>query len=417
MLWPRHPPQVFVSNPDVIKQVFTGDPAVFHAGEGNGFLAPVLGRHSLLLLDREVHLRQRRLLLPPFHGERMHSYAMIMRDIADRTLDSWALGSHFGMVPQMRAITLEIIVRTVFGIEEGPRLARFARLLGDFMDVANTPLLFAPFLQHDLGPHSPWGRVAARVRGVATELRTEIARRRAAGTGGRQDILSLMLEARDESGEPMSDDEIHDELVTLLAAGHETTATAMGWAFAEILSRPQVLQTIDNELQTTMGNGPLLPEHLPSLVYLDAVIREVLRLRSILLVVARLLKAPVTLGGYTLPAGVMVMPCIYLAHRRTDSYPEPHEFRPDRFLSSKPDPYRWLPFGGGVRRCIGMAFALYEMKVVLATILSRSQLLLAPGHKIRPVRRGITLAPAEGLKVVLQSRRPRPPLRTSFHPL
>ncbi len=405
--WPAMPPLVFVSTPAAIRQVFTGDPDVLHAGEGNAFLRPVLGSSSLLLLDGAAHLRQRRLLLPAFHGERMQSYATVMRDATEAAVDRWPLDRPFALSPELQTITLEVIVRTVFGIEQGPRLAGFARMLARCADSGNSPLLFAPALQRDLGPRSPWGRVARTIREVDDALRAEVSRRRAEGTAGRADVLSMMLEARDERGEPMTDAELRDELVTLLMAGHETTATALGWALAEILSHPEVAARIDAELRAVVGDGPLLPAHVGQLAYLDATVREVLRLRPILPVVARLLSAPMELGGHALPAGVMVMPCIYLAHRRPELYPAPDALRPERFVGARVDPYAWLPFGGGTRRCLGMAFALYEMKVVLATILLRARLTLRPGYALRTVRRGITLAPSKGAPVVMHARRPR----------
>lgn len=405
MQFPGMPPQVVFSSPAAIRQVFTGDPEVLHAGEGNAFLQPVLGSHSLLLLDRAAHLRQRRLLLPAFHGERMQSYATVMRDVTDAAVDRWALDRPFALAPELQAITLEVIVRTVFGIEQGPRLADFSRLLATFADSGNSPMLFTPPLQVDLGPRSPWGRVARTIREVDDALRAEVARRRAEGTAGRGDVLSMMLEARDEHGDPMTDAELRDELVTLLMAGHETTATSLGWALAEILAHPEVAARIDAELRAVVGDGPLEPAQVAQLPYLDATVREVLRLRPILPVVARVLKAPMEIGGYALPAGVMVMPCIYLTHRRPELYPEPEALRPERFLGARVDPYAWLPFGGGTRRCIGMAFALYEMKVVLATILRRARLSLARGYVARVARRGITLAPSKGAPVVMHARR------------
>jgi cytochrome P450 len=239
-------------------------------------------------------------------------------------------------------------------------------------------------------------------------LMAEIAARRdAPDAAARGDILSLLLQARHEDGAPMTDAELRDELITLLVAGHETTATALAWAFQLILERDDVRARLEAELEeaAAQGGGRIDPARLAGLEYLDAVVKETLRLRPILPIVVRLAKAPVTVGGWTIPAGVRLAPCIYLAHRRPESYPEPDRFRPERFLGAKVDPYTWLPFGGGIRRCIGIHFALFEMKVVLATVFSSARLRLAPGPAPTIRRRGITLAPSNGTRVVLESRR------------
>jgi len=296
----------------------------------------------------------------------------------------------------MQAITLEVILRAVFGVEERATLERLRGLLVEFMTPPPALLAFVPALQRDL-PLSPYRRFLRRRAAVDRELHAIIAaRRRAPDTAARADVLSLLLAARDEAGAPMSDGELRDELVTMLIAGHETTATALSWAFACILADPAVRARLEDE-----GGDD----------YLDAVIKETLRLRPILPDVVREVRAPYALGGHELPVGAFVTPFIYAVHRRPDIYPEPERFHPERFLGVKADPYAWFPFGGGIRRCLGMAFALYEMRVVLGTVLARARLRL-DGPPVRVVRRTLTLAPSRGTRVVLEGRRaaagPRP---------
>jgi cytochrome P450 len=391
---------VVISTPQAIKQVFTGDPHVLHAGEGNAILGPMVGRNSLLLLDREAHLRQRKLLLPPFHGERMQAYTAVMEQVTRARLGAWPLHSPFAIQASMRDITLEVIVRTVFGIDEAGAMRRMSELLGELLDRAAHPLWLIPtFLGIDLYRVAPGTKVARGKRAVDAALYAEIARRRQAlkdGAAPASDVLTMMLEARDEDGQPMSDVEVRDELMTLLLAGHETSATALAWAFERILGHPEVLERVLGELEQ-----PGFAE----LEYLDAAIKEVLRLRPILHFVMRRTKAPFEVAGYQLPAGVRVAPCIYLVQRRPELYPEPLAFRPERFLGRKIDPYAWLPFGGGPRRCLGIAFALHEMRVVLATVLRSMRLRLCEPRPVTIARRGITLAPKGGTRVVALERR------------
>lgn len=391
---------VVLADPAAIKTVFTGDPDRLLAGEGNAVLEPLVGRHSVLLLDGAEHLRHRRLLLPPFHGERLHRYGERMAAIARRELERWPVGVPLALRPRLQAITLEVIMRVVFGIEEANRLARLRALLQDTLDLAARPvrvLLMLLWLAHPRNRSSggPWARLERAVARVDAVLLEEIGwRRQEPATAGRDDILSLLLQARDEQGEPLTDAELRDELMTLLVAGHETTATALAWAFAALLRAPDALARVGGEL--AQGGGP----------YLDAAIKEALRLWPIIPIVVRRLAAPMALQGYALPAGAHVAPCIYLAQRRPEIYPAPTAFRPERFLDRPADPSTWLPFGGGTRRCLGASFALYEMKVVLATVLG--------GARLRPVRRapesirrrGLTFAPARDALVVLEDRTP-----------
>jgi cytochrome P450 len=388
---------VMLGSPQLVKQAFTADAETLQAGRANRILEPLVGARSVLLLDGDEHLRHRRMLMPPLHGERMAGYARVMAEVTEAAIDRWPVGRPFSLHPHMQAITLEVILRAVFGVEERPRMERLTRLLVEFMTPPPAIVAFLPALQTDL-PLSPYRRFLRRRDAVDREIHAIIAARRAApDAGSRGDVLSLLLAARDEAGAPLTPAELRDELVTMLIAGHETTATALSWAFACILADGAVLERLGAELE---GDGD--PARLE---YLDAVVKETLRLRPIVPDVVREVRRPFALGGHDLPIGCYVTPFIYGIHRRPDLYPEPETFRPERFLGVKVDPYAWLPFGGGVRRCAGMAFALFEMKVVLATILRRARLRLdAP---VRVVRRTLTLAPSGGTRVVLRARHPR----------
>ena len=397
---------VLIAAPELIKQVFTGDPDVLHAGEANAIVEPVVGKSSVLLLDGAAHLRQRRLLLPPLRGERMFAYAQLMAEIAASAIDRMPLHRPFALHGFMQAITLDVVLRAVFGLEQGARMDELRALLVTMLEPPPAILAFLPVKYLDI-PLSPYRRFLrnrdAVDRMLYGILRTRMASREPPGT----DILSLLLASRDEQGAAMTQDELRDELMTMLVAGHETTATALSWAFACLLEHPEVGARLTAELDGVRGPGGALdPEAVHTLDYLDAVVKETLRLRPILPDVVRKTQAPVELGGYTIPAGVSLTPCIHLAHRRPDAYPEPARFRPERFLGARIDPYTWLPFGGGIRRCLGMAFALYEMKIVIAAMWSRLRLRLASPGPVRVVRRTIILAPVGGTRVVIDERRP-----------
>ena len=400
---PAAPPIVFFSHPDAIKTIFTGDEEDLRAGEANFRLEPILGRYSLLLLDGREHLRERRLLQPPFHGDRMLAYGVVMRDIAARAVKRWPIARPFPLHPEMQGVTLDVILRTVFGLDEGPAKRELRAALLDLLNLGSNPqLLLAARRATGNGPGPAARFFAARDR-VDRLLFAEIAARRQADVIGRADILSLLVRATYEDGRSLEDQALRDELMTMLVAGHETTATALAWAVSHVLGHLEVRTRLFDEL-TGAGSPPLDPERTIRLEYLDAVCRETLRLTPIVPLVGRRLMRPIEIGGADLPAGVVAAPCIYLAHRRPDRWPEPERFRPERFLETKPTPYEFLPFGGGVRRCLGMAFALVEMKIVLAEVLSRVELRAAPGYQVRVVRRGVTLAPSEGMPVVVERR-------------
>jgi cytochrome P450 family 135 len=382
---------VMLADPDAVKQVFTGDPRVFHAGEGNQILATVLGRNSVLVLDEKPHMSQRRLLLPPFHGERMQGYGETMSEIAAAEIESWPVGTPYELRPRMQAITLDIILRTVFGMHEGERMAELRDALRDFLDLTTNPRLLLPLLL--VGPErarrfGPFGR---RIDRVDQLIYCEIAERRRAGNlEQRDDILSLLVGAEHEDGSPMSDEEIRDELLTLLVAGHETTATSLAWAVERLSRHPQKLDRLRDEVEAGGSED-----------YLTATIQETLRLRPVISIVIRRLTEPVEIGGYELPAGLSVTPSIYLVHRNPEIYPDPEAFKPERFLDDPPGTYTWIPFGGGVRRCLGAAFAQFEMAVVLRELVKRRGIRPVDPRPERIFRRAITETPRHNTRVVL----------------
>ena len=397
------PPFVYVGNPQAIKEILTADPAQFHSGQGNGVLRYLLGDNSITLLDGDRHERQRRLLIPPFHGDRLRTYSQLICDITQEVTDEWTIGKPFAVRPPMQEITLRVILGAVFGLDEGERFQQLRQLLNLVLEALGTPLsstlLFFPSLRQDWGPFSPWGRFLRIKQQVRQLLYDEIRERREQGDFSRTDILSLLLSARDEAGQPMTDEELHDELMTLLVAGHETTASALTWALYWIHHLPDVQDKLLHELDT-LGDG-VDPMEIARLPYLSAICSETLRIYPIApSTFIRILKSPMEIGGYQFEAGTALMPSIYLIHQREDIYPEPKRFKPERFLERQYSPYEYFPFGGSNRRCIGAALALLEMKLVLATIVSRYQLKLTSNRPIQPVRRGLTLAPPGGMQMV-----------------
>ncbi len=404
MRWLNTPPIAFFSDPAAIKQIFTASPEHALAGRANVVLKPILGENSVLLLDGARHKRERKLLMPPFHGERMRLYGDIMREIADRSIDTWPIEQPFPIHERMQAITLDIILRTVFGVDEGSLLQKLRSLLIEFLRlVGSSPLLLIRWLQVNLGPLTSWQRMGKLSREIDTVLYEQIAQRKAAAQNGRTDIMAMLIEARDEDGRPMSDQELRDEMITMLLAGHETTATSLSWVVHRLLQNPAVLEKVRAERQRVIGDGPIQAEHVSELEYLDATIKETARLNPIVPAVVRYLEQPTQIGAYEIPADCVAAPCIYLTHRRPELWPEPETFNPDRFVGKRVDPYTFFPFGGGVRHCLGAAFATYEMKIVLAQILSRVSLRPVPGHTVRVVRRSITFAPSEGMPVIREA--------------
>ncbi len=368
---------IIVATPELIKQVLAADSDVLLAGVGNAtLLEPMLGKHSLLTLDGREHLRQRRLLLPSFHGERMHAFERTMREITEASFEQWPIGRPFALHPWMQSITLDVILRTVFGVANPSAHSELRDQLVELLEVAANPWLLFPGMIGVDPLRVPWLRITKLKRALDESLYRMIAARRRTAAGG-TDVLAMMLEARDDQGKGMTDVEVRDELVTLLLAGHETTATSLAWTFDQLLANPRTFDRLRADLAAGRDD------------YLDAVIRETLRVRPIVPLIGRHVAKPFQLGKWTIPPGCRIAPSIYLAGRNRDAYPAPERFEPERWLGVKPDPYMWLPFGGGIRRCIGMAFAQFEMRIVLQTVVSRAHMRLAEGPA-RVTRRGIT---------------------------
>ncbi len=387
---------VILFEPELVKEVFRGSADQLHAGEANALLGPILGQRSVLLLDGAEHLRHRRLMLPPFHGRRMQAYADAMRESADIEIDSWPVGEPFPMLPTMQSLTLRVIMRAVFGYEPGAAEQELRRRLREMIEPMARPrgLLVLTTLGRLGNDRRAARRFEQSRRAVDEILYAEIARRRSdPELGGRDDVFSALLLAEDEEGRRLNDREVRDELVTLLLAGHETTATGLAWSFDLLLHAPAIHQ------RAREGDD----------AYLDAVVKESLRIRPVIPGVGRVVRGePFRLNGYLIPPGVEINPSIRMIHRRADLYPAPATFKPERFLGpDAPDTYTWLPFGGGTRRCLGASFAQTEMRVVLRRVLERAALRPASPELDKIHFRGITLAPRDGARVV-QDRPPSP---------
>lgn len=395
---PGSDPLVFVADPAAVKAIFTGDSEVMRAGAARAGIQPMFGAHSILLLDGAEHLRERRLMLPPFHGERMARYGELMAHITERAIGSWPVGRPFALQDRMQTITLEVILRVVFGMDDHEGAADMRRHIQRLLDTTASPLAFLFVAMPGL-LRGPAARAFDRVVQAADErIFNQIAcRKRDPALAERDDILSLLIQARDEHGFPISDGQLRDELVTLLLAGHETTATGLAWTFDALLRHPEKLERLTAECVESDGRG----------VYLEAVLKEALRLRPPLFFADRKLATPCEIAGYRLPEGTVVAPCIYLVHRRPELYPDPQAFRPERFLEESRgsvDTYTWLPFGGGVRRCLGASFALFEMTTVLRTILRHTRLTAVSSRSEATRRRSIVFAPARGTRAILRER-------------
>lgn len=406
------PPSIYVADPAVIQGIFQADGAQFHipaqsVGSGLTFL---LGDQSLLLLDGDRHRRHRRLLMPPFHGDRLRAYGDLICTLTQQAMASWQPGTAFNVRAAMQDITLRVILKAVFGLEDGDRYDRLRQLLSTLLEGLGTPFsaffIFFPGLQKDWGPLSPWGKFVRIKAEIDALIYAEIGDRRQHPQPHSADVLSLMISARDAQGEPLSDGELHDELMTLLVAGHETTASALAWALYWVHWLPEVGERLSQELEVL---GPSAdPLAYASLPYLTAVCQETLRIYPVAPTTGiRIVSQPMTVAGYEFPAGSVLLLNVYLVHHREDLYPEPGVFKPERFLGRQYSSSEYLPFGGGHRSCIGSAFALMEMKLVLATILHHWQLELPEGLRrpLKPVRRGLTLAPPGNLRLMPLTQR------------
>lgn len=385
---------VQVCNPNAVRQVFAAPPDSARAGEANVVLQPLLGNRSVLLLDGPEHLRQRRLMLPAFHGDRLHTFGPLIEEITLTEMRRWRSGDGLALRGPMRRITLEVILRVVFGVSEGAELCELRDSLQALLNI-NGQLGLLPGMRHDWGPRSPWGRFLrnrARVDDLVYRL---IRERRAELERGpvveRRDVLHTLLLAHDDFDRPMTDVELRDELMTLLVAGHETTATALSWFFDLVLRHPVARQRLLDEINAGTSTE-----------WLDACIRETLRVRPVIPVVARRLHAPLRVLDRVLPAGVVVAPNILLTQRSDDVHDDALSFRPERFIGARPDPGVYFPFGGGIRRCLGASFAHFEMRVVISTVLRHAALRPVGGNE-RIRRRAVTLVPRRGARVVVMN--------------
>jgi len=388
-------PMVLISDPAAIKALYMERSHGLPPGR-NIILEPILGPRSLLIQEGAEHLSRRKLMLPPFHGERMRSYEAVVDEIVTAEIDAWPLHHEFPIHERMQAVTLEVILRAVFGVSEGPRLDRLRAMLATVLQETAAPAKqLIGLATRRFGSGGPWARFEGKLREADELMFAEIREHRArGGLEERDDILSMLMLAEFEDGGGMSDEELRDQLMTLLLAGHETTATALAWTFDLLLRHRTALARLRDSLEAGEED------------YLRATISESLRLRPVIPLAGRRLATELVADGLTLPAGTDVTPAIWLTHTRADLYPEPFAFRPERFLESPPDTYGWIPFGGGIRRCIGAAFAEFEMRIVLREVLTRCELRKANPMPEKTGRRNITLSPKDGTPVIVESCRP-----------
>jgi cytochrome P450 len=394
---------VILSDPEVVREIFRGDPEVLHSGEANSIFTATVGRDSVLVLDGAPHARQRRVVVPPLKGERMRAFFDAMRLETLEAVRAWPVGVRFPVLPTMRRIALRVILRTGLGLPPGAELDRFERRIEAFLSHSRQryALVLVTIVPIQRFRGSRWVPPFRQLSALDDDLFAFIAaRRRGEHAPSGENVLDDLLAATHEDGTPVGDREVRDSPITILIAGHDTTALA--WALAEIAGRPEVVDRLADELGRVTGGGPPEAEHLPALEYLEGTIRESLRLRPVASIVARKTVQPFVAGGREYPPGVVLCPCSYLVHRREELYPEPDRFRPERFLERKFGPHEWFPFGGGNRVCVGMPFALYEMKVLLATLLSQVRPTRPAGARSRARRYGIVLGPDDGAKVIVR---------------
>jgi cytochrome P450 len=383
----------YFSNPEAVKELFRGDPAVFHAGEANAdALGPVVGLNSVITLDDDDHLRERKLLLPPFHGDRINGYARTFAELAAREVERWPVGESFALRPRMQALSLEVLLQTVFGVNDERRIREYERRAKHLFRVSNIPI-WVPALRRDLGRWSPWGRFL-RARAAFDQLvHEDIDRgREDPRLAERDDVLSMLLRARREDGSEMTRQELRDELVSVIVAGHETTATGLSWFFERVLRHPEVEERLRAEIES--GDD----------AYFEAAVQEVFRVRPPFFDVVRRVTRDVELGGFLIPARSFVGLSIVLVHQRPEVYADPHAFRPERFLGEAGGGFTWIPFGGGIHRCIGASFSLLEMKAISRAILERARLRPADPRPETPRTHHVMLMPDRGAEVVLEER-------------
>jgi cytochrome P450 len=385
---------VQISSPELVRAVFGGSNDVLRAGEANAtILEPIVGQHSVLVLDGPEHLRQRKLISPAFHGDRMRTWETAVRDITRAEIARWPEGRRFALRSAMQAITLEVVVRVVFGVEDDARYEKMRAQVACITAIGRSPFLLFATQNRKLGPHTPWARFLRARQALHELLADQIRERRAvADLERRADVLSQLLTARDDDGRAMTDDEVRDELITLLFAGHETTATSLAWAFDLLLHHPPALTRLIAELD----NGDQ--------TFLDAVIKETLRLRPVVALVDRHVRETTVIGGHAIPARVLLCPNIYLAQRSKNLYDNPAAFCPERFAGQAPQGLGWFPFGGGIRRCLGASFATFEMRIVIPEVLRAVTLRPASRRPARVRREAVTLVPHNGATAVVTTR-------------
>ena len=398
---PLAPPFVMISDPDEIKEVFTAPPDVLHPGEGARVLEPVVGTNSVILLDEGPHMEQRKLMLPAFHGEKMERLSDLIAEVAEREVASWPRGEPIELGPRLQRLTLEIILRAVFGLDPGERLDALRERLSAMLAFGDRPISLLPPppgpVASVLERHGPFAGFL-RLQEEADKLIFELIDERRGEEAERDDILSMLLDARHEDGSPMSAQELRDELMTLLVAGHETTASTLAWTFERVVRLPDVMARLTDEIAGSDGDA-----------YITATVQEALRRRPVLPNAApRLVKRPIEVGGWSYPTDVCLVPNAYLLHHDPEIYSDPYVFRPERFLDDPPGTYTWIPFGGGRRRCIGASFAMLEMKIVIRSMLQAQAVEPVAPRPERARRRNITITPDSGSRVTLSAPQRRP---------
>ena len=403
-------PIVVISNPQALQQILTNDTKGFSVpSEANKAFEPLMGKHSVIMASGNPHRRQRKLLMPAFHGDRMRCYGDTINKVTSEIMNRWEVGKNFDVREGMQAITMRVIMQAVFGIYEGSRATELEKLLASMLEAGgSSPLkaafLIFPILQRDLGAKSHWGNFLRQKEQIHQLLNEEIEERRANPDDSRTDVLSMLMAARDENGEAMTNAELRDELITLLFAGHETTATALTWALYWIHKLPEVREKLLEELDNLDENPDF--NSIYKLPYLNAVYCETLRIYPVaILLFQRKVETPVSLCGYDFEPGTFLYGSIYSVHQREDLYPEPKKFKPERFLERQFSPYEFIPFGGGARRCIGMALAQFEMKLILTNILKNLNLDLIDNGEVKPKRRGLVTGPNRSIQMVVKDKR------------
>ena len=399
---------VLLTRPDDIRDVFKADATQLHAGEVNILLSSVVGDTSVLVLDEKPHVRQRKVMLPPLKGERMRTFFDAMQSEALAVADQWVGAGVVRADKTMQRITLRVIIRASLGLESGPEFDVMQKSMANLLVHVRHPLALVmwklfPLERYKDSKLIPFFRTRRKFDAILNACFDE---QRTLNADDRPEcLLKDLLATTYDDGAGMSNEELRDAIVTVLAAGHDTTALGLAWALEQILARPDIVTQIEQELEDVTGGRLPDLEHIQNMPYLDAVIRESLRIRNVIPMVARLLKEDYTVGGFTYPKDTILCPSIHLLHMREDLYPEPKVFRPERFLEKKFAPYEWIPFGGGNRACLGQAFALYEMKVVLATLFSTLRLKRPEGAVSKPVRRGVSIGPGDGTRIEVTERR------------